>query len=189
MKHALAVLGIVGLLSLGGCASVPPPNFSVPNVEYSTKKVDAELKSMTVTVARPDEATGDLPVWAGTQVPPLWQTALIEALNKMAIFQDDGKEKVNLSVKILKFDVPGGGFSMTTHTEARYEIRNRKTGDIIFTQDIAASGTTPADYAFLGATRAVESMNRSVQNNISLFLQALETVDINKPMFPAKAAQ
>ena len=128
-------------------------------------------------------------MWVGTQVPPLWQTALVEALNKMAIFNDDGKEKVNIAVKILKFEIPAAGFSMTTETEARYEIQNRKTGDIIYTQNIAASGTTPAGYAFLGATRALESMNRSVQNNISLFLQALETVDIDKPMFPTKAAQ
>jgi hypothetical protein len=120
-------------------------------------------------------------------VPQLWQTALIEALNKMTIFQDDATKKVNVSVKILKLNPPGAGASMTTETAARYEITDRKTGDIIFTQDIASSGTTPFDHAFLGVTRARESINRAVQNNISQFLQALETVDVQKPMFPAKA--
>ena len=178
----------VATVLLSGCgATIPPLNFSVPNVGVSQKKIDAEMKSMTVTIARPDEKTGDLPVGMEQMVPQLWQTALTEALNKMTIFQDDASKKVNLSVKILKLNPPGAGASMTTETAARYEIMDRKTGDVIFTQDIASSGTTPFDHAFLGLTRARESINRAVQNNITQFLQALETVDIQKPMFPAKA--
>ena len=171
---------------LSGCASVPPLNFSVPDVGVSQTKLDAEMRSMTVTIARPDEKTGDLPAGMEQIVPQLWHTALTEALNKMAIFQDDGSKKVNLSVKILKLEVPGAGASMTTATAAKYEITDRKTGDIIFTQDISSSGVTPWDHAFLGIARQRESINRAVQNNITQFLQSLETVDVQKPMFPAK---
>jgi hypothetical protein len=179
---------IASLVLLTGCETVPPLSFSVPNVGVSTKKIDAELKSMTVTVARPDEKKGNLPLALSREnVPALWQTALIEALNRMTIFQDDASKKVNISVKILSVDVPSGGASFTTETVARYEIMDRKSGDIIFTQDISSSGTTPFDYAFMGVIRARESVNRAVQNNISLFLQALETVDITKPMFPANS--
>jgi hypothetical protein len=178
----------VATILLSGCgATIPPLNFSVPNVGVTQKKIDAEMKSMTVTIARPDEKTGDLPVGMETMVPQLWQTALTEALNKMTIFQDDATKKVNVSVKILKLNPPGAGASMTTETAARYEIMDRKTGDVIFTQDIASSGTTPFDHSFLGVARARESINRAVQNNITQFLQALETVDVQKPMFPAKA--
>lgn len=176
----------IAAASLSGCAPLPPLNFSVPNVGISSKKIDAEMKSMTVTIARPDEKTGDLARGIEVLVPQLWQTALVEALNKMTIFQDDAAKKVNISVKILKMEPPAAGFAMTTETAARYEITDRRTGDIIFTQDIASSGTTPADYAFVGVVRVRESINRAVQNNISLFLQALGTVDVNKPMFPAK---
>ncbi len=42
----------------------------------------------------------------------------------------------------------------------------------------------PFNYAFAGVIRARESISRSAQNNIAQFLQALETVDITKPMFP-----
>jgi len=38
----------------------------------------------------------------------------------------------------------------------------------------------------LGLARMRESINRAVQNNITQFLQSLETVDVQKPMFPAK---
>ncbi|OQW86020.1 MAG: UDP-N-acetylglucosamine acyltransferase [Rhodoferax ferrireducens] len=184
--NAFAVTLLAVLLS--ACGSIPPLNFSVPNVGVSQKKIAAEMKSMTVTIARPDEKTGDLPVGMEQMVPQLWQTSLTESLNKMAIFQDDASRKVNVSVKILKLEVPGAGFSMTTTTAARYEIMDRKTGDLIFSQDVSSSGVTPADYAFMGVARARESINRAVQNNITQFLQALETVDVNKPMFPAKTA-
>ena len=49
-----------------------------------------------------------------------------------------------------------------------------------------SEGTTPWDYAFEGIIRMREAINRAVQNNILLFLQALETIDLSKPMFPAK---
>jgi hypothetical protein len=179
-------LAAAAVVVLSGCAAAPPMNFSVPNVGVSQKKIDAELKSMTVTIARPDEKTGALPMGMDVKVPQIWHTSLTEALNKMAIFQDDSAKKVNLSVKILKLDIPSFGASMTTATEARYEISDRKTGDIIYTQDIASSGTTPYDHSFVGAVRALESINRAVQNNITQFLQQLETVDVKKPMFPVK---
>ncbi|MCC4587071.1 lipoprotein [Xanthomonas sp. NCPPB 1067] len=183
MKKLL--LAAVAVLALAGCASNPPMNFSVPNVGVASKKVDAELKSLTVTLARPDEKTGELPAWAEGQIPTLWQSALVEAVNRMVIFRDDAPRKVSLSVKVLKLDVPSFGASMTTDSAARYELIDRETGAIIYTQDIAASGTVPAGYAFAGVIRARESVNRSVQNNIAQFLQALETVDASKPMFPA----
>lgn len=179
---------LVMLVVLGGCAANPPMNFSVPNVGVSQTKLDAEMKSLTVSLARPDEKKGDMPAWAESQVPALWQTALVDALNHMTIFRDDASRKINLSVKVLALDVPSMGASFTTKTIARYEIIDRATGDIIYTQDIAASGTVPAGYAFVGAIRARESVNRAVQNNITQFLQALETVDVSKPMFPTKVA-
>ena len=75
---SLSVVLIAFLMT--ACGSVPPLNFSVPNVGVSSKKIDAEMKSMTVTIARPDEKTGDLPVGMEQMVPQLWQTALTESL-------------------------------------------------------------------------------------------------------------
>lgn len=179
------LIGAVTIVIVSGCAPMPPLNFSVPNVGVSQRKIAAEVKSMTVTIARPDERTGPLPAGMEAMVPQLWQTALIEALNRMTIFQDDAQTKVNISVKILKLD--GSGFAeKTTETAARYEVTDRRNGDIIFTQDISSSGSTPGDYAFNGLTRIRESINRAVQNNITQFLQALETVNVQKPMFPSK---
>lgn len=184
MKNILLAVAIA--VSVAACASNPPLNFSVPNIGVSTQKVDAELKSLTVSLARPDEKKGDIPAAAQHEIPQMWQNALTEALNRMAIFRDDAPRKLSLSVKILAIDIPSFGASMTTKTIARYEIIDRADGSIIYTQDISAEGEVPFNYAFAGVIRARESINRSAQNNITQFLQALETVDVTKPMFPSQ---
>ena len=173
------------LLFSFGCVSLPPVNFSAPNIGVSSTKLDAELKSLTVSVARPDEATGEIDPGIAVHTG-LWKTALDEAFNRMAIFKDDSPKKVSLAVKILKFDTPALGVGRTTHASARYEIIDRSSGNIIFTTDISTSASaapTPGVIYFAGVDGVHESINRSVQNNIIQFLQVLETVDMDKPMF------
>lgn len=184
MKKILYIL--LFSIFLAGCESLPPINFSVPDVGYSEKKLDAEVRSITVTLARPDEAKGEIP--AGTEeIPALWKEALQEALDRMAIFRDDASKKINLSVKILALDLPSFGASMTTKSIARYELIDRANGDIIYSQEIAADGVVPFNHSFAGFVRARESINRAVQNNLTQFLQALETVELEKPMFPTQS--
>ena len=106
----------------------------------------------------------------------------------MAIFKDDSPRKFSLAVKILKFETPTLTVGRTTHASARYEIIDRSSGNIIFTTDISTSASaapTPGVIYFAGVDGVHESINRSVQKNIIQFLQALETVDIDKPMFPS----
>lgn len=173
-------------LVLGGCAqNLPPLDFTPTNVGPSQSKINAELKSITVTVAPPEQATGQLD-WAAETITGHWKNALQNSLDRYAIFQDRAPKTVSVSVKILKYDYPEFGAEMVTSTAARYEIINRSDGGLIFTQDIETKGVVPAGFAFVGSIRSRESASRSVRNNIAQFLQALETVDITKPMFPAK---
>jgi hypothetical protein len=118
------------------------------------------------------------------QDAPAKLAADIEAADRMAIFKDESKNKVSIQVKILAFDIPAFGMEMTSKSIARYEIIDRATGGIIYTQEIASTGVVPMSHAFVGMVRARESINRAAQNNIKQFLQAVETVDVEKPMFP-----
>ena len=187
MMRRLSVV-VVFALSVAACGpEMPPLNFSVPNVGPSQTKLDAEVKSITVSVARPDEATGKLAFGVETSAP-LWKTSLEEALTKMAIFKDDAPKKVSVAVKVLKLDLPDFGGTFTTETAARYEIIDRSDGSVIFTTDVNSKGEVTLDYAFIGMVRARESINRSVQNNILQFLQQVETVRIDRPMFPVAKA-
>lgn len=186
---------------LAGCAQpqVPPLNFSVPNVGLSARPLDAEIRSLTVTIGRPDEQVGRVD-WeyiddtGGGAITAAWQNAMQEALDRTLIFRDGGLKKVSLAVKILRLELLMELFSYetTVETVARYEVIDRTNGDIMYTQEIAASGVVPFGYEgftldaeYASEVRIRESVNRAVQNNISLFLQAAETIDVTRPMFPA----
>lgn len=180
------VLAVIFALALTGCAAPPPLNFSVPDVGVSKSKIDAEVKAVTVTLARPDEVKGSMPT--GIEgIASFWKESLQESIDRMAIFKDGSSNKLSIQVKILAFEIPSFGASMNSKAIARYELIDRASGAIVYTQDITADGTVPFNHAFMGVTRARESINRAAQNNIKLFLQALETVDMTKPMFPSEA--
>jgi hypothetical protein len=185
MLRLLAVIGLVGLL--GACAhEVPPLNFSVPNVGPTTSKIDAEVKTITVKIASDSEKTGKLDAGTDTAVP-LWKNALEDAFDRMAIFKDDAPRKLSVSVVILQLDAPSFGFDMETTVTAKYEIIDRASGGIIYTQNFTTKGKSDYELGTLAVARVRSSVNKAVQANITQFLDALQTVDINKPMFPAKS--
>jgi len=78
----------------------------------------------------------------------------------------------------IKFDVPAAGFAMVSDCGAIYEITDRSAGEVVFSENIRTSGTTPVDYAFAGVIRMQESMNRCVRNNIENFINLLDGTDI-----------
>lgn len=180
-KYQISLAGRASLLLLTGllaaCNPPQPLNFSVQNVQASPVKIDADLRTITVTPGAPNERTGDLPP-AVASITGNWKEATQEALSRSALFNDDSRRHVNLEVKILKFDIPGMGITFPTSTDASYTLVDRQNGAVIFRKVISAQGTTPMDFAFVGAIRARESINRSAQNNIDGFLKALEASPI-----------
>ena len=176
----LSVLTALAII-VTGCATVPPVDFTVQDVGMVENRKNVELMSMTVGFA---PQTQQKKVEANATVPPLWKESLQDAINRSLIFRDDMKKKVNLSVRITELDVPAAGLSMTTKTSAIYEIVDRSNGDLLFAQEVETEGVVPVDYAFLGLTRAVESANRAVRNNISDFINILAEADLTKAVFP-----
>lgn len=167
------ILTGIGLLLLSACQTPPPLNFSVNNTQISQQKIDAELRSITVTLAQSGETR--TPLTMGMEsVPVLWQNALEDGLNRMAIFQDGSDTTTNVVVKVVDLDPPEMGITMITKAEAHYEVIDRRSGEVMFARTIKSEGVVPPGYAFLGVTRAVESINRAVNNNISNFMDELQ---------------
>lgn len=172
------IIFICASLFLTSCQSIDPPfNFTVSNVSRANKKINAEIKSITVRV-NADEATGEAPIIING-VALNWQNAIIDAINKKLIFKDDAKQKLNLSVKINALDVPVHGLSYTTNADAIYVISDRETGQEIYKQNIVSTATVPLDFAFQGQTRRLESINKAVQKNITQFLSDLDKLNLN----------
>lgn len=174
------------LLSFVGCTTVPPVDFTVQDVGLVSDRKDAELKSLTVGFAPQAQQKK---VEANATIPPVWKEALQDALNRSLIFTDDASVKVNLSVRITEFDVPAAGLAMKTRVSAIYEIVDRANGNLLFAQEVSSEGVVPMDYAFYGVTRAVESWNRAVRNNIADFITILEQSDLRKPIFKGSNAE
>ena len=180
IKKVSQLVLLSGIVVITGCQNMPPADFTVQDVGMLSNRVDADLISLTVGFAPQNQQKK---VEGNHVVPPLWKEALTDALNRSLAFRDGSDARVNLSVRIVEFDLPAAGFDMKSQVEAIYEIVDRNNGDILFTQSISSKGVVPMDYAFMGAVRAVESMNRAVRNNISDFINSLETADLSKPMF------
>lgn len=175
---------LIFMLLLGACTQgVPPLNFSVPNVQASPRKVLAEVKSITVVLARADEQETVFQPGQET-LTPLWKTALEEALNNSAVFQDEATTKVSVAVKILRVEIPGVGLTFPVTTAALYQVVNRQSGAVLYSERIETIGTTPVNFAFLGIARARESVNRSVQANIARFIESVPRTQVTQPSFP-----
>ena len=177
MRSRIAV-GTLLIALLSGCTSVPPLNFSVQSVSPSTHKVDADLRAVSVSFAAPNEQTGNVPS-DGEGIPELWERAVVEAINKSSVFDDESTKKVNLFVKIQELDPPVAGVTMVTDASAKYLLVNRKTGETLLEETIITKGIVPPGYAFAGVVRLKESVNRAVQNNIRDFLAKLEAQKLN----------
>lgn len=191
--HLLLTVSIL----VSGCQTLPPVDFGVGSVGVSRRKIDGELKTISVQVAPKKRQKGDVDTQmlesAGTEassgqaIVSAWKTSLEDALARMAIFNDLSNRKLSLSVTILKLDIPSMGINFETETVAQYELIDRATGDIIYTSDVSAKGSVAMSEAFVGAIRARAAASNSVRENIKAFLRELETVDVSKPMFPTVA--
>jgi hypothetical protein len=167
----------LGLLVLIGCNALPPLNFSPEYSGPSAHKLDADLKGVTVTLANPQDKTGQMPA-DGALAPPIWKEALQDAIDKSALFDDDSHRRVNIAVKVLKIDIPAVGLTFQTDVDARYQIVDRQSGAPLYDQVISSVGSVPLDWAFAGVIRRRESINRAVQNNIAMFMNSLYTTSL-----------
>ncbi len=170
--------GIVLTLGMLGCAQAPTLDFVPREVRPSTTKINAEVKSITISIASEDERLGETQVgFYGNQYETSFKSsfkdAIEEAIMKSAIFNDIADLKVSLVAKILKFQSPSMGVNFDTEMVVRYELINRKDGQPIFHQDVTSNGSISGTYAFLGAIRYTEARNVAVRNNVANFIAAL----------------
>jgi hypothetical protein len=172
-------LFLAGYLAVGVAGCSPPPLQFVPaNVSISQRKVDAALISTVVTVAPKAEAKGKVDI-AGSEadVTELWKSALDDTLLRTAIFRDSSPRRVTLTVKILKLSKTGVlGFGV--ESAATYQLIDRNTGQIVYSKEIDSLGHA-SDY--VGVDRVRKAVSRSVQDNITAFVQQVETADLMQP--------
>ena len=188
---SLNQLGIIFVaLGLVGCATpMPPLEFTPHEVNASPKKQNAELKTISISVAQEGEKFGETLVGFGgneyeQSFKATFKSALEESLARAAIFNDLSSRKISLSAKILKFETPGVSSSFETEMIVRYQLIDRATGEVIYSKNISALGSVPFSYAFVGAIRFTEARNISVRENIKHLIANLEDADLSVSLTP-----
>jgi len=195
-KLPIPFVGLL-VLALVGCETMPPMDFTVRDVGIVPIRKNVELKSVTVGFA-PQSQQGNvdleyilyatrmgdpLPVSEMKPVQPVWKEGLRDAINRSLIFRDDMPIKVSLSVRITDFYPPGGSLDGITVAAAIYEIIDRDTGDLLFSELIKSKGVTPFSTALNGWVRLRESANLAIRNNIANFINRLQNADLSKPIY------
>ena len=176
---SLRLIAAVVLMSfLSACASVPPLDFTPSDVLPTGKKIDAGIKDISISFAKPSESLGEIQVgFGGNQYESAFKSsfedALQEALIKSAIFSDYAKRKVLIVAKVMQLESPMAGISFETEMIVKYDLLDTSTGKILFTRNIPSTGSVKMSHSLLGATRMTEARNRAVRSNIESFISSL----------------
>ena len=163
-------------LSLSSCTNSPSLNFVPEQVTPSAHKINAELKSVIVSVAKDEDRKGDVKVgyYHNDQSFKLaLKDALDESLVKSALFDDLSSNKVTLTAEVLKFQAPVMSLHYKTKVIIRYQLVDRATGNTVFTRDIETAQSVPANYSYRSSFRSTEARNLAVSENIQLFIASL----------------
>lgn len=174
----LTVTFLATLLMLTGCTSLPPLNFTPTDIQFSTERIDGDLRNVNVSVANDKETTGELQVgYFGNQYESSFRTtfkdALEEALVTSGVFDPSSNIKVSVFAKITRFETPSFGVNFPTDMDVLYKVQNLNNGQIIFEKTVSSVGEVEGTYSFFGEIRGTEARNRSVQNNIRNFIKEL----------------
>jgi len=154
--------------------------FTPTDVVPTTRKIDADLRSITITIAEAKEQKGEVQVGFGGNVyeqsfKQAFKTALEEGLARSAIFSDLSSRKVSLAARVLRFQSPKMSARFKTEMIVRYEILDRNSGSVIYSNEVASTGEVSMNYAFLGAARWAEARNITVRQNVKNLIADLET--------------
>ena len=183
MRHLVTI--IVCFCMLTGCA--PSYDFSLPDVKPANHKLNAEIKEISMFYGTTKFNDPSLYIKAdrmmnkgeseySRSVVTAWGMALHDAVKQLALFDKSGAKKVTLSLNIQEVHIPLVGASFTSRVLANYQIIDRGTDKILYNKTIESEGTVPWNYAYLARTRALESLTRAVQNNISSFVTHLKAL-------------
>ncbi len=182
------------VLILSGCATPSPLEFRPDYLGKSSKRIQAELKSVSVRTAPKNLQTGDVNWFkientigdqfvqtsTGTGIPitKQWESALVDSLNEILIFRDSAARKLSLTVDIQKIEMRGLA-AIDFDVDARYRLVDRETGEDAYSKTIRSRGSASSNEAFVGAVRSRLAFVRSIKANIQQFISDIQDNPIN----------
>jgi hypothetical protein len=168
-KLALSCLIIVTSI-LTGCASPALiEKMTVPATALKDKSFDGSLKkAMAVTNVQGYEKTASFLATAD------FKTALINSLNSADLVTSSAKGQYEVSAVMSNVELPAFAFDMKATITVNYTV-NDAAGKETFKKTVISEGIATAGEAFAGTERLKIAIERSVQSNISGFIDALSS--------------
>jgi hypothetical protein len=166
-KQLVSVLSIVLLV---GCASPATQQAMSVNLQDMPMVANAALKGkMIVNVVSGGKDTN--PLWT-SQVDVLSFKGALEKSIAVAGFKanDSSAAKYTIDAHLNELDQPFGGFTMNVVSTVLYTVTGAGTQKQF---PVTATGTASVSDAFVGMERLRLANERSIKENIKLFLQKL----------------
>jgi hypothetical protein len=158
---------------LCACAANPTQvNLVPPNVTRSQQPFDLELKTVTVVIADKPSQTGK--VMMSATFPPLWRDSLQTSVDRAGLFKDEAAKKVTISTLITRFEFNANGFSNKVDVDATYSVVDRSNGNKIFEKNVSTTASSDVGKTFNARERLINLWNQVTQENISIFISALQ---------------
>lgn len=176
MKNVIKILtlSLTALFLLTGCIATKSYDFK-PGADQlqsinNSKTVDYKVVNINVSIAD-ENSRGDIDA-----IPDILVTNLKSELDRTIIesnvFNISSDNDVNVKVIINEVDSPLISNNFPTKMKAQYILL--KDNNELFNETIESLAETEFSYSFLGGTRQMESVNRTVRQNIINFLKTVE---------------
>lgn len=176
MKNLISVGLFALLFTFTGCSV--KNDFTVQmETNYEAVKQDYKLNGVIVQLASDSEKTGDLDIFDPEYALKI-ESSLTKTLTNAKVFKKNAEQSIRVRVKVLKNDAPAMGFTMTVYTDFLYEIKDQK-GNSLYQKTISTEGIATIGEAFDAIERMMIANDRSVQNNIKLFMDDIKSKKFN----------
>ena len=173
MKKNVLALAIL-LLLFSGCSMKNDFNVNLPP-DYTSQQFDYQLYNINVKAANDSQRTGPLELpFLPDSFLTSFQASLGTLIDNSGIFSNTSSNDIDIKVTILKNDLPFIGLDMSVETEIEYKIVD-KNQKVLYKKVIASKGLATVGEKFVGVDRLMLANDRSVQNNMTLFLNDVQT--------------
>lgn len=163
--------------TLTGCAtSAMPVNMAVHDSQARTAIYDSRLHgNIHVSEVRGGEKTN--PLWTSEIDNPDFLEALRQSLENARLLGGSGSE-YSLQASLLRVEQPMFGLNFTVTAEVEYEVKNTRTGNVVYREVLRTPFTAGVGDAFMAVERLRIANEGAARANISVLLERLSALKL-----------
>jgi hypothetical protein len=174
LRNGSALLLVVALTLLAGCAAAAKPDAMVPERITPSHKSGADV-SIAVSGGKHTSSMG-----ASQISNDAFTKALADSIEQSGLFAkvSAAGARYKLAAFIGKVDQPMLGFSMTVKMEVSYTLTDTQSATTVWTKNIASEHTAKVGEAFAGVERLRLADEGAAKDNIHQAIDAIAALNL-----------